>query len=284
MLTTPELARLAAETASVTRQAGALALDYYQQSIGHQVKEDGSPVTAADQAVEAFLTPQLQRLYDVPLIGEETYQETGAALPQTFWLIDPIDGTQSFVNRTGMFTVLIGLMHAGYPLLGVVHAVVPGWTAVGYGGTSAYRLEATGQQTPLRARDFPSSGAIARYRPNKNYTASGKFDDVDPDFVASVKKIIVPFNPSIEHFDETVCRLITPATSEADIVPKIFDGYAWDNAPCQAVVEGAGGEVLELASGARLWLRPNTIMQPPYVILSRGGGQLLLRHLNTKSR
>src|SRR3954453_7474587 len=107
------VARLLPAVRSIAREAGQVILRYYTDTVSAHVKADGSPVTAADHAAEAVILPALHHLTpDIPVISEE--QQAAGASPTgehaTFWLVDPLDGTRSFVEHTGEFTVNIGLV------------------------------------------------------------------------------------------------------------------------------------------------------------------------------
>lgn len=84
-----------------------------------EAKLDGSPVTAADRGVEAFLRDELTvRFPDDAVIGEE-YGQSGGTSGRT-WLIDPIDGTKSFTHGVPLFTTLLAVTDADGPAVGVV--------------------------------------------------------------------------------------------------------------------------------------------------------------------
>ena len=110
------------------RQAATVILGHYHGRAAVRTKADQSPVTAADEAAEALITPILERLLPgVPVIAEEAAALHG--LPSNegygerrFWLLDPLDGTKEFLSGNGEFTVNIALIEHGRPLLGVVGA------------------------------------------------------------------------------------------------------------------------------------------------------------------
>ncbi len=85
-------------------------------------KADGSPVTIADTRSNEILIEQLTKT-GIPILSEES---TGVALPypERMWIIDPLDGTKDFIKRNGDFSVMVGLLEAGRPTLGVVYAPV----------------------------------------------------------------------------------------------------------------------------------------------------------------
>lgn len=100
------------------QEAGQLVLDYYRLEIGHETKDDNTPVTRADREAEELLRDRLAAAFPShTIIGEEFGDRAGDA--ENRWLLDPIDGTRSFVHGVPLFGVLAGLERAGRPHLGV---------------------------------------------------------------------------------------------------------------------------------------------------------------------
>ena len=119
------------------------------------VKADRSPVTAADRAAEAIIVAGLRAAYpDIPVIAEEESAEHGAgAAAELFWLVDPLDGTREFTAGTDDFTVNIGLVQRGRPILGVVSAPALGEMFTGIVGEGAWKRTASGE-TFIRVRSI----------------------------------------------------------------------------------------------------------------------------------
>ncbi len=100
------------------RDAGAIALDYYNSSAKSWDKSDGSPVTEADIAVDEFLkTTLLKDRPDYGWLSEETTDNKDRLSCQRVWIVDPIDGTRSFVERTGEWCISVALVENGAPVL-----------------------------------------------------------------------------------------------------------------------------------------------------------------------
>jgi histidinol-phosphatase len=108
-------------TADLALQAGKISLQYYQTGITADFKPDNSPVTVADKAVEEFIRLRIEKTYpDHAIVGEEfgTNQKDG----KTFsWIIDPIDGTKSFIRGVPLYAVLIGLEVEGIVRVGAAY-------------------------------------------------------------------------------------------------------------------------------------------------------------------
>ena len=111
------------EAVGLAREAGQLTLDWFNDhGLSVDRKDDGSPVTEADKAAEAFLREALsERFPDDAVIGEEFPDEQGTS--GRTWIIDPIDGTRSFVRGVPLYTTLLAMFDQHGPAIGV--AAVP---------------------------------------------------------------------------------------------------------------------------------------------------------------
>ncbi|PDW03524.1 inositol monophosphatase family protein [Candidatus Viridilinea mediisalina] len=118
---TTELSSLLAFTHQLAWQAGKITLRYFQSDLAIEHKADASPVTIADREAEAFLRAALQERYpDHAILGEEEGLSGGAGATYR-WILDPIDGTKTFVRGMPLYGVMIGLLREGQPILGVVN-------------------------------------------------------------------------------------------------------------------------------------------------------------------
>ncbi|MEK9672243.1 MAG: histidinol-phosphatase [Rhodospirillaceae bacterium] len=127
------LMTLALQMAAVARD---IVLRHYGGLEGYEDKADGSPVTAADREVEAAMRKQIEdRFPGHGIYGEEYGAERADA--DFVWVLDPIDGTKSFVSGKPMFGTLIGLLREGKPWIGVMDTPVLGETWAGGPGMPA---------------------------------------------------------------------------------------------------------------------------------------------------
>ncbi|WP_420639422.1 inositol monophosphatase family protein [Candidatus Poriferisocius sp.] len=112
------------EAVHLTREAGRLTLRWFaDHELSVRRKDDGSPVTDADQAAETFLREELAtRFPDDAIVGEEFADQQGSS--DRTWIIDPIDGTRSFVRGVPLYTTLLAMFDGHGPAAGVV--AVPG--------------------------------------------------------------------------------------------------------------------------------------------------------------
>jgi len=120
------------------RQAGRLALRYFDQPLAVEWKHDHSPVTLADREAESFLRQTLGKSFPGDgFLGEEHGEQSGTTGFR--WIIDPIDGTRSFIRGVPIWATLVGLEYKGEQIVGVVQVPALGQTYRALRGDGAYR-------------------------------------------------------------------------------------------------------------------------------------------------
>lgn len=133
----------------LAEKGGQRTLRYFKKSLKIEFKQDESPVTVADRETESLLFEMIRRRYpDHGLIGEEQGQY--GENRDFCWVIDPIDGTKSFVSGVPLYTVLVALLYRGQPVLGVIHQPVLRETVWAKTGNGCYF---NGKPTRIRACD-----------------------------------------------------------------------------------------------------------------------------------
>lgn len=105
----------------IARQAGQETLAYFQKGFEADIKQDGSPVTQADRRAEQIIREAIQQRFAGHAVLGEEFGETGAAGASHRWIIDPIDGTQSFIHGVPLYANLIGLEIDGRVEVGVAN-------------------------------------------------------------------------------------------------------------------------------------------------------------------
>ena len=217
-------------------EAGAEIEAIYGAGCAHEVKEDGSPVTIADQRAEAIILARLGAAFpDVPVVAEE--EACAGRIPECgerFFLVDPLDGTKGFIQRNGEFTVNIGLIEQGAPVAGVVYAPASGLLYYGAKSAGAFRRQVRGEAPAeaIRVRARPASGLTAIG--SRNHHAQG----TEARNAALGITEYLPSGSSLKF-----CLL---ADGSADVYPRYGRTMEWDTAAGQAVLEAAGGRVMAL--------------------------------------
>jgi histidinol phosphatase-like enzyme (inositol monophosphatase family) len=140
----------------IARAAGALTLEFFQQdSVRVERKHDDSPVTQADRQAELLMRERIAMAFPLDgIIGEEHGEVTGTSGYQ--WVLDPIDGTKSFIAGVPLYSVLVGVLRNDKSLIGVI--LVPGLDECVYAAKGEGAWWTKGESAPRRAKvsDRPS--------------------------------------------------------------------------------------------------------------------------------
>ncbi len=216
-------------------EAGEITLAYFDEGgfSNSDIKDDGSPVTQADQKAEIYITNALKNILpDVPVVGEEAASEgkcPDLSGERFYWCVDPLDGTKEFISGSGDYTVNIALIEDDRPVLGVVYAPVHGELYAGWGeGTALRWMEDTDSEKSIRTRKAPTEGITVVA--SKSHGSGEKLDNFLNDY--KVKKL-VKRGSSLK-----ICAV---AAGKADMYPRFGPTCEWDTAAADAVLRSAGG-------------------------------------------
>ncbi len=222
--------RLLDEIAVAAQAAGAEILKLVAKGFEVEIKGDLSPVTVCDRAAEAIILAALaQAAPGVPVIAEE--EVAAGRIPahgDTYFLVDPLDGTKEFVRGGDDYTVNIGLIIDGLPRLGVVFAPATGRLHAGLVGAGAW-LEADGARTAIRTR---ARGAELAAVASKSHFTQATADYLEQ---AVGECSHVSIGSSL--------KFCLVAEGAADIYPRLAPTSEWDTAAGHAVLLAAGGLV-----------------------------------------
>lgn len=233
-----QLGSILSDVIRVADEASEKVLHIYQSDFRVSYKADESPITAADTAAHDIIMRGLRGISrDIPILSEE-----GNEIPweerkhwRRFWLVDPIDGTRDFTQRTGEFTVNIALIENGEPVLGVV--TVPALKEVYWGakGEGAYKRDRSGKVHRIQVSE-PRS--IKRVVASKNH-----LNPETREFIAKLgEHELVQAGSSLKF-----CRI---AEGHADIYPRLGPTCEWDTGAAHAVLLAAGGKVQTIEGSA----------------------------------
>lgn len=215
-------------------QAGAATLEYWRSGLVVQQKADDSPVTAADLAAHRILTAGLPTVLDIPVLSEEACDIplTERRQWQRWWLVDPLDGTREFVAGSAEYTVNVALIEQGRVVFGVVGVPADGQIYYGGRGQGAYR-QGDGQLQRLQVADTQHPLRVAGSRRHGS--------EAQQAFVQGLQQKreleLISAGSSLKF-----CWL---AEGRVDFYPRLASTSQWDTAAAQAVLEGAGGQVLD---------------------------------------
>lgn len=236
----------------LSRQAGEAILTIYQDTAltNIQIKSDNSPVTAADLAAHHVIHAGLKAISpDIPILSEEDpcpWEERQHW--QTYWLVDPLDGTKEFIKRNGEFTVNIALIENGLPVMGVIYA--PVLDVLYSADKHNVWKETKGERHAIHAK--PSEKlTVATTRSH----TSGKLAD----YLSHLPEHDLIIAGSSLKF----CLI---AEGKAQLYPRLGPTSVWDTAAGQIIAETAGAKVTDW-QGNRLTYHPApSLLNPEFKV------------------
>ena len=226
-----KLLELSDKVSEIALKASQSIMDIYtRREITLEKKEDGSPLTEADLISHKILVEGLNSLgLNFSILSEEDKPKHKLD-DETFWLIDPLDGTKEFLDKNGDFTVNVALIEKGSPLLGIVSAPAKGELFKGILGVGAYKTNDDGQteiKTKTLNKELITITVSRSHQTEKDKqvlnSISKNFNEIE----------IIEAGSSLK-----LCRV---AEGLADIYCRMGPTYQWDIAAGQAVAEAAGG-------------------------------------------
>ena len=241
---------------ALATDAGDRILEVYATDFDVQSKADESPLTQADLASHNVIVAGLAKLTpDIPIISEEDglppFSERGQW--SRYWLIDPLDGTKEFVNRNGEFTVNIALIEAHRPVFGVVHVPVQRKTYIGCEGHGAERRDENGNARQIRVSAATANPVrVVGSRSHRGASLDAYLENLG-------NHELVAMGSSL--------KFCVIAEGGADVYPRLGLTSEWDTAAAQAVVEQAGGSVVELDGKPLSYNAKENILNPWFIVI-----------------
>jgi 3'(2'), 5'-bisphosphate nucleotidase len=265
--------------------AGRAILDVYRSSdFKVEEKADKSPLTLADKRSHEIIVKRLGQL-DIPILSEE-----GKNIPykerkrwETYWLIDPLDGTKEFIKKNGEFTVNIAIIRNRKPAAGVIY--VPDKNVLYYAlnnlgsfkadstdGIESVISQSTDPTTEIAAEAIENIIDASTALPlsdsaNRLFSIIGSRSHASPELEAFVEE------KRQEHGDVefisagSSLKLCLVAEGKADIYPRTGPTMEWDTAAGQAIAENAGCKVLQYDTSDPLIYNKEELLNPWFVVL-----------------
>jgi 3'(2'), 5'-bisphosphate nucleotidase len=247
--------RLLDAACEIARSAGRGILEVYGRSdFAVARKSDDSPLTEADQVAHRIITRELAELDgNIPILSEESLPAEHATRRSwsRYWLVDPLDGTKEFLKRNGEFTVNIALVDGQRAVWGAVYAPVLDRLYAGVVGLGAWCSDAGGALQPIAVRNpaaSPLRVVCSRSHPTPElaeYLAGLPAHEIT-DMGSSLKICLV-------------------AEGAADVYPRLGPTSEWDTAAAQAILESAGGRMIDLAGRPLRYNSKDDLLNPHFL-------------------
>ena len=218
------------------------------------LKDDDTPVTKADLAANKILHDGLKNLFpEIPIVSEE--ESSSLNIPKrnkVFWLIDPLDGTKEFIKKNDEFTCNLALIENNISTLGFVS--VPVRKLIYFGG-KRFGSKLFNKNKAITEVKYKKLSGVTRVVASKSHLNE------------ETKKFINNIQGKVELIQAgSSLKFIKIAEGLADIYPRLAHTSEWDTAAAHAILEGAGGKVLQLNGKDIIYGKENILN--PYFIAS----------------
>ena len=230
----------------IVQDAANAIIDVYKKDeFDSEIKSDGSPVTEADNNANKIIIDALKEIApSIPIVSEETYKKELDTPNIPYWLVDPLDGTREFLNKSKDFTVNIALIENTKAIFGIICAPIS--TQIWLG--SKFNISCNEETLPDSLRIVMS----------KSHQT-----DQDKMFLDYLNSLKVSYEIIEKGSSLKLCAL---ADNKADIYPRFGPTSEWDIAAGHAILHANGGSIYQMANKEALrYSKEESILNPPFV-------------------
>jgi 3'(2'), 5'-bisphosphate nucleotidase len=246
---------------ALAHDAARAILAVYGEDFDVERKKDASPLTEADLASHYCIMDGLSRLTpDIPVLSEEAEHKVAPDIRRSWprlWIVDPLDGTREFVKRNGEFSVNIALVEHGVAVYGVIQAPVTGTLWHGGPGAGAFRRESReAMDRQIAIRDVSRPSRVAASRSHRDGRSEA--------FIAAMRAHAGDVEQLNLGSSLKFCRI---AEGGLDIYPRFGPTCEWDTAAGQAILEGAGGQVVDPRGRPLRYNQRDTLLNGDFIAI-----------------
>ena len=246
-------------------EAGIAILQVYESDFTVLSKEDQSPVTIADLKAHELLLKKLEKT-DLPILSEEGEIPSFEIRKKwsEFWMIDPLDGTREFVNRSDDFTVNIAFLRNNQPVFGVIY--IPIVDTVYFGGateTASYKIEKPSLSSSWR--EYLEQATTLKNNPNRIISrvlvSKSHLNEETQNYVSTMMESDTEIHVIKRGSSLKFCLL---AEGSADLYPRFSPCMEWDTAAGDAICEGVGVSIFKAKTKNKLSYNKISLANPNF--------------------
>jgi 3'(2'), 5'-bisphosphate nucleotidase len=240
---------------------------YNSNDFATEYKTDQSPLTLADKKAHIAIVNQISEC-NIPILSEEgkTIAFDERKKWDTFWLVDPLDGTKEFVKKNGEFTVNIALIEKQQPIMGVIYVPVKHELYIGIVGEGAWLVTNTSPQTSLEyiignAQKLPLHASQA-----DTCRVVGSRSHMSDETMVFIEKLKQSYS-NIEMVSMgSSLKICLVAQGSADIYPRFGPTMEWDTAAGHAIALAAGKKVTLSDEQTPLTYNKENLLNPWFIV------------------
>lgn len=260
MYSQQDLRNMLPEVIDVARQAGQVIMDIYRSDFKVNNKSDNTPVTCADLAANDLIIKKLAEINsDIPILSEESLSIPYAERSQWeyYWLVDPLDGTRAFIDKTDGFSVNIALIHLNSPVLGVIFSPVKKCSFYACKDNGAFYMDDDNQAKNIHVRTKCEEKIIVAG------TEKSAQSQTLQDFLSNLEK---QFNSYEIKFMGSSLKSCMVAEGIADVYARLGPTSEWDTAAAQCIVEEAGGLITDTQMHRLRYNTKDSLLNPEFFV------------------
>jgi len=220
-------------------QAGEKIQEIYDTDFEVNKKDDNSPITQADLESNKILRSVLEKT-GIPILSEEDVDDKSRLASEKVWIVDPLDGTQDFVNRTGEFTVLVGLVENHIPVIGLVYLPIKKilYFAEKGKGAFCYDLNKWGKISVRKVEEISSCLALV-----SRHHLSGK-----------EKKILDHLGITNTATIGSTLKVMEISSGRGDVYLTTTNKMSqWDTCASNCIISEAGGKMTDISGNELIY-------------------------------
>lgn len=242
---------------NVALSAGNKIMQIYNSQYSIEFKQDDSPLTLADTLADQIISESIHRQYpDIYYLSEETLDNQSQQV-NTFFLVDPLDGTKEFIKKNGEFTVNIALIVNSRLELGIVYA--PALDQLFYGSKQFGAYKVITNNHSLTEKIVQLNTAINYSGPLRVVASRSHASDDLNAWLSNLEQ-----DYELKNYGSSLkfCRV---AEGDADVYPRFGLTSQWDTAAGQCILECVGGEVLDHENSVLEYGLDRPILNPNFI-------------------
>ena len=232
--------------------AGKISIELRNKGLKEQIKPDNTPVTNGDLEVNNIILSNLKKITpNIPIVSEETADNKNTNL-DTFWLVDPIDGTYDYINNRDEFTINAGLIVNKVALAGIIYAPAKNRMFYTYGNELSYEFK-NNQEIILNKKIIDKENIVAVSYSNK----------LKPEIMEIHKKLNVKDYIKMK----SSFKFCVIATGEYQVYVAEPRAHEWDIAAGHAILKNSGGSVTDF-DGNKILYGKDRFINPSLILKS----------------
>lgn len=258
-----ELRRVLPDCIELARLAGEKIMEIYETDFHIQNKKDNTPVTNADIAANELIVATLSELTPhIPVLSEESdeipFEERCEW--ETYWLVDPLDGTRAFIEKSGEFSVNIALIYRHRPVIGVIYSPVKQCSFYACKGNGAFYLNDSNEACSIHVRSH------CQDENSRKIVVAGTHSSRSVQLQVFLDNLTTEFSGYEMKYMGSSLKSCMIAQGEADIYARLGPTSEWDTAAAQCIVEEAGGLITDILMQSLTYNTKESLLNPDFFV------------------